>query len=135
MSKKSDGFRLFLALCLYISCFIFTLGIGHISLDIYQGNEIPTRKIVLLFIAIITWFVIAYYSEEPRWRTLLKLFCYSLTLFSIGILVLGVVLILKILTEPGVQVNISASLMCIFLGGITTYGLAKLLGSKWLNEE
>ena len=133
MSKKSDGFKLFLTLSAYISSFIFMLSAVYAFIEIYKGNEIPVRIIILQSIAIITWFIIAYYSDEASWKTLLKLFCYSLALLSLCLSMFGLTLILNVFTKPETQVNITMSLAYLVLGGVMTFSIAKLLGSKWLN--
>lgn len=134
MTLKNVWLKGALAISLYVSCFVITLFLVYSSLELFEGNEIPMRMYVLGGLAGINWLVIAYYSEEAFWRTLLKLVCYSLALFSLYVFLLGLLLIVKYFTDDSVQINVLNTLLIAVVGGLCIYGFVRAGNSKWLNS-
>jgi len=134
MALKNVWLKGALAISLYISCFVVTLFLVYGSLELFKGNEIPMRMYVLGGVAVINWLVIAYYSEEVFWRTLLKLVCYSLALFSLYVFLLGLLLVVKNFTDDSVQINLLNALLIAAVGGLCIYAFVRAGNSKWLNS-
>ena len=102
--------------------------------DLFKGNTLPLRMYLVAGIALINWLVIAYYSEEAAWQTLLKLSCYSLALFSLCVSLLGCALVIRGLVDDSIQVNTMNSLSLVLIGSLCIYGSVKIGNSKWLNS-
>jgi len=134
MALKNVWCKGALAISLYISCFVFTLVLAYGSIEIFKGNELPVRIYVLIGAVVINWLVIAYFSEEAYWRTLVKLGCYSFALFSLLVFMLGLALIVKKLTDDSVHIDVVKSSLIMVFGGLCIYGFVKIGNSKWLNS-
>ena len=134
MTLKNVWLKGALAISLYVSCLVITLFLVYGSLELFKGNEIPMRMYVLGGLAVINWLVITHYSEEAFWRTLLKLVCYSLALFSLYVFLLGLLLIVKYFTEDSAQINVLNAFLIAVAGGLCIYGFVRTGNSKWLNS-
>lgn len=134
MLKDNIWFKGALNISLYISCGIMTMLMCYGAADLFKGNTLPLRMYLVAGIALINWLVIAYYSEEAAWQTLLKLSCYSLALFSMCVSLLGCALIIRGLVDDSIQENTMNSLSLVLAGGLCIYGFVKIGNSKWLNS-
>jgi len=133
MASKNVWIKAILAISYYVSCFVFVLILINGSVEIFEGNEVPVRLFFLGLGVIINWLVLAYASEEVYWRTLIKLVCYSLALFSLFIFMLGLLLIIKNFYEV-VRVNMINALFIALFGALSIYGFVKIGNAKWLNR-
>lgn len=132
---KNIWFKGALAISLYISCAAIAMFMAYGFVELFKGNNIPVRMYIVACVAIANWLVIAYYSEEDFWRTIVKLFCYSLALFSLQVFLLGVALIIKNFIDGSNQtISLVNSFLLMIVGALCIYGFVRLGNSKWLNS-
>ena len=122
-----------LAIGMYLSCFIVTFSIFRIPLELSTNGIVPIRIIVMLFISLIIWGLSAYFSEEPAWKTIIKLLSYSLALSFLGVGAYGLGQSISIVLGESSQLNILGTVAISIFGFAVSLGIGKCLKSKWLN--
>jgi len=130
---SNDWIRAGLAVAMYLSCFMVALSIFQIPDEISETGSVPNRILLLLIAAAIVWFLVAYYSEEPAWRTTAKLAGYTVALSFVLLMIRGLGQVFDLGFSDPSSAEFLRSLSLAVLGAVGAVLVNKLINSKLLN--
>ena len=102
-------------------------------MELHDNGTIPPRIIILLSISFLTIGFVAYYSDEPAWKTLVKISAYCLALIFLCAGAFGIKGLIANMTDAPSQLSMSWSAILASFGIASALLIGKYIKSKWLN--
>ena len=130
---ENDWMRLGLAAAMYISCFAVALSVFQIPKEVAATGSISTRLVILLLVAAVVWVLVAYFSDEPAWRTVAKLIGYTAALCCVLVMTGGLGQVFDIGFGNPLSRKFLEALGATVCGGTGAVLINKLINSKLLN--
>ena len=133
MNIRNEYLRLLLVIGMYLSCLAIALCIFQIPVELKLRGTIPTRILIMLSVAFLILFLTVLTSNEPSWKTSIKISGYTAALVMLGVGLYGTKQFLYYLLGHTVYLDMFYSLS-MAIGGISVALLiGKGINSKWLN--
>lgn len=120
-----------LTAAMYLSCVAVALSVFQIPKEISSTGSIPVRIFLLLLGAVSIWGLVAYFSDEPAWKTVGKLVSYTVVFCFVSVAVRGLNQFFSHDFDGTSELITAVGLIAIGVTGTLVVG--KLINSKLLN--
>jgi hypothetical protein len=132
MISKSNWVSVILAVFFHLSCSLFTLNVLFSSLLILGGEDVPRRNFAIFVFALVLWLIIAYFTQEVWWKTVLKMFVYSSSILAVCMFFYCVFTVINYFKSPESKINLTYVPLFMILSVFLYLGSIKVLRSKFL---
>lgn len=132
LKRDIDWIQLIATLATMFSYVIVAISIFQIPTELGKNGEVPLRIYLLLAFAFTVWGLVAYFSDQPIWKSVAQYITSTLLLASLMLFGAGLKDVIGHVSGGEVIFSYSRSLAVLGVGATLLFVFGKLLGSKWL---